>query len=69
MGLAAHCLMFGKTRVIRFPVDRTGAERERQAQADVEKRVAALPETIRELDVAWIFKEAASRNSKTRART
>lgn len=61
--------MFGKTRVIRFPVDRTVAERERQMQADIEKRVSALPESIRALDVAWIFKEAETRKLKTRART
>ena len=61
--------MFGKTRVIRFPVDRTVAELERQMQADIEKRVSALPESIRELDVAWIFKEAETRKLKTRART
>jgi hypothetical protein len=50
-------------------VDRTVAERERQMQADIEKRVSALPESIRELDVAWIFKEAETRKLKTRART
>lgn len=45
------------------------AERERQMQADIEKRVSALPESIRALDVAWIFKEAETRKLKARART
>ena len=61
--------MFGKTRIIPFPTDRTGPAREKQLQADIDIRVEALPDAIRELDVAWIFKETERRKSKTRART
>lgn len=58
--------MSRRSRVIRFPVDRTGPAREAQSAERVTKRVNALPDAIQELDVAWIFKMAEQRRLKTR---
>jgi hypothetical protein len=58
--------MSRRTRIIRFPVERTEPARELQAAARIEQRVNALPESLRELDVAWIFKAAEQRRLKTR---
>ena len=33
-------------------------------KAAVQKRVDALPQTVRDLDVAWIFEETARRDKK-----
>ena len=59
--------MSRRSRVIRFPQDRTRAERERRQRVAIEQRVQALPESIRELDVAWIFEAAEKGKSGTRA--
>jgi len=58
--------MSRRTRIIRFPVERTSEARAQQRAADIEHRVNALPEAIRELDVAWIFKAADKRTSSLR---
>jgi len=55
--------MSRRVHIIQFPTERTSEGRERQLQADVEKRVEKLPKSLRELDVAWIFKAAATRLS------
>ena len=58
--------MSRRSRVIRFPVDRTGPAQEVQRAERITARVNALPESLQELDVEWIFKMAEQRRLKTR---
>nr|WP_070958479.1 hypothetical protein [Hyphomonas sp. Mor2] len=58
--------MSRRTRVIRFPVEQTAAAREQTRADQIKQRVNALPDTIQELDVAWIFKMADQRRLKSR---
>ena len=58
--------MSRRSRVIRFPVDRTGPAREAQRAARISSRVNALPDSIRELEVDWIFKMEELRRLKSR---
>ena len=61
--------MYGKTTVIQFPGAEERAARADRVRLEAEARADALPETLRELQVAWIFEEAARRDAKAKRQT
>lgn len=57
--------MYGKTTVIPFPGAEERAARADRVRLEAKAKADALPETLRELEVAWIFEEAARRDART----
>ena len=59
--LAPFGIMYRTTTIIPFPGSQEREIRKARLRAEAKARAEALPETIRELDVAWLFEEAARR--------
>lgn len=59
--LARFGIMYRTTTIIPFPGSQEREIRKARLKAEAKARADALPDSIRELDVAWLFEEAARR--------
>lgn len=67
--LAVFLIMYRKTTIIPFPGQREREVRQARLKTEAAQRAAALPEALRELQVAWIFEEAARREKESDRQT
>lgn len=60
--------MYRKTTIIPFPGTQEREIRQARLKAEAQARADALPESLRELEVAWIFETAAKRRNDPKFR-
>lgn len=60
--------MYRKTTIIPFPGAQEREIRQARLKAEAKARADALPEALRDLDVAWIFETAAKRQNNPKFR-
>jgi len=53
--------MFSRKKIIQFPGNNARAAQDQRIKQEARARADALPPSLRELNVAWIFEAAARR--------